>query len=359
MGLNKIRNEIPNILIVDDVIANVIILSEMMNKAGYNARPVTSVRQAMSAINVQTPNLILLDITMPEMDGFEFCQILKKDIRTREVPVIFISALDSTEDKIRCFKLGAVDYISKPFEIEEVTQRVNTHLKIYQMQRQLEIYNKNLYKIVNEQVYKILIEQKNIVYAITRLAEYKEAPNGHHLENVAQNCRLLAMCMQFNPRFELEINNAFIDTIELVAPFHDIGKIAISDQILLKKGPLTQEEIEIVKTHSEIGANTLQEILQNNMYSDFFKMAVDIAYYHHEKWNGTGYPKGLSGTQIPLCARIMAVVDTYDILLSEKCYKKAYTQEETVQIICEEAGKSFDPEIIEVFKKVYTQFVHN
>ena len=355
MEYQTTKSELANVLIVDDVTSNLVILTEMIKNAGYIARPVKSVKQAMKAMEVVLPQLILLDISMPDMDGYEFCELLKQDVKTRNIPIIFISAMNAKEDKIKGFKVGAVDFISKPFEVEEVTMRINNHLKIYNMQQELEMYNKRLYKMVNEQIKKITEEEKNFIYALAMLSESKENPSGAHIRNVGRNCKLLAQSLQFSPKFEKEITNSFISTIEIAAPLHDIGKISISDTILLKPGMLTEEEMNIVKKHTETGAKTLTELYNMNEHNEFLEMAIDIAHYHHEKWNGKGYPEGISGKDIPLAARIMAVVDVYDALTSERCYKTAYSHEKSMEIINEEAGKSFDPDIIEVFNKIQKQ----
>lgn len=352
------RDQKANILIVDDIIANLVLLTEMIKKAGYIARPVTSVKQAMQAIEAFLPHLILLDISMPEIDGFEYCEILKKDPKTRDIPIIFISAMNTPKDKIHGFQLGAVDFIAKPFEEEEVCLRINTHLKIYQMQQELEVYNKKLHKLVNEQIYKISEEQRNVIYAMAKLSETKDDPAGKHMENIKENARILAMSLQFSPKFERIVTNSFVDTIELAAPLHDIGKITIPDRILLKQGSLTEEEMKIMKTHAEVGAKTLLEIYSHNEQNDFIKMAIDIAYYHHECYDGSGYPKGLKGEEIPLSARIMAVVDVYDTLISERCYKNAYTHEKSIELINIEAGRTFDPDIIEILNKIQRQLKH-
>ena len=355
MDYQATSEELANILIVDDITSNLVILTEIIKNAGYIARPVTSVKQALAAMEANLPQLILLDISMPDMDGYEFCEMLKKDVKTRNIPIIFISAMNAPEDKVKGFQVGAVDFISKPFELEEVTMRVNNHLKIYKMQQELEVYNKRLHKMVNEQIKKITEEEKNFMYALAMLAESKEDRNGAHVRNIGRNCKLLAQSLQFSPKFEREITNSFISTIETAAPLHDIGKVSISDTILLKPGRLTQEEMLIVRSHAELGAKTLIELYNMNEHNEFLEMAIDIAHYHHEKWNGKGYPEGLSGTDIPLAARIMAVVDVYDALTSDKCYKTAYSHEKSMEIINEESGKSFDPDIIEVFNKIQKQ----
>ena len=355
MDYQTTSEELANILIVDDITSNLVILTEIIKNAGYIARPVTSVKQALAAMEINLPQLILLDISMPDMDGYEFCEMLKKDVKTRNIPIIFISAMNAAEDKVKGFQVGAVDFISKPFELEEVTMRVNNHLKIYKMQQELEVYNKRLHKMVNEQIKKITEEEKNFMYALAMLAESKEDRNGAHVRNIGRNCKLLAQSLQFSPKFEKEITNSFISTIETAAPLHDIGKVSISDTILLKPGRLTPEEMTIVRSHAELGAKTLIELYNMNEHNEFLEMAIDIAHYHHEKWNGKGYPEGLSGTQIPLAARIMAVVDVYDALTSDRCYKTAYSHEKSMEIMNEESGKSFDPDIIEVFNKIQKQ----
>lgn len=344
-----------NVLIVDDIVANLILLGEIVKKAGYVARPVKSVHQAMEAIDALMPDLILLDISMPDVDGFEYCGMLKKDVRTRDIPVIFISAMASTANKMRGFQLGAVDFIIKPFEEQEVYMRINTHMKLYRLQRELEKYNKQLQRMVNEQVKKISEEQQTVIYLLAKLAEGRDNSSGNHLYNVAKNCRLMAMAMQLSPKFDKEITNEFIDTIELAAPLHDIGKVTLHDNILLKPGKLTPEEMEVMKTHSEVGAQTLLEIYSRNKHNVFLKMAIDIAYYHHERWDGEGYPKRLKGTEIPLSARIMSIVDVYDTLIGVRCYKEAYTNEQALEIINNDSGKQFDPDIVDIFNRIQKQ----
>jgi putative two-component system response regulator len=349
---------VPNILIVDDINANLVVLTEMIRNAGYIARPVTGVKQAMSAIEMLSPHLILLDVSMPEIDGFEFCTMLKKNVNTRDIPIIFISALSSPEDKIKGFKLGAVDYISKPFEVEEVTLRINTHLKIYRMQQELELYNKKLYKIIIDQIKKIYEEQKNILYAMNNLSKKRVGRNDGHVDRIGKNSRLLALGLQLLPDYKDFISNSFIDSIEVAAPLHDIGKIGISDLILEKPGELTPEELAIMKTHTVIGGETLKEIYSYG-HNDFIKMAIEIAMYHHENWDGSGYPKGLKGYEIPLSARIVSVIDGYDIARFISFKDALDPQKEAVNYIREKAGTYFDPDIVRVFLKIQSKLKGN
>lgn len=354
MGITA-GNERPNILIVDDVPANLMILSEMIKDLGYIPRPVVSVKKAQEAVEKKMPNLILLDISMPDITGFEYCTMLKNDVKTRDIPVIFISALDATEDRVKGFRLGAVDYISKPFEKEEVNVRLATHLKIYRMQQELESYNRRLYKMVNDQIRLVAEEQKNILRALASMVEAKGDESGSHIQMIGTNCRLLAMSLQLSPKFDKQISASFVDEIELAAQLHDIGFIAISDSVRFKKDELTMDEWEALKNHAEIGATHLEEIYKQGSKNDFMKMAIDIARYHHENWDGSGYPRGLSGEEIPLAARIVKVVDCYDVLNRNRCYRSAYSLEESMAIMRQETGQQFDPAIMEVFEKVQKQ----
>lgn len=346
------RRETENILIIDDVTSNLVALSEIIREAGYIARPVPSVALAMKGIEAELPQIILLDITMPQMNGFEYCRILKKDVRTRDIPVVFISGLTSPEDRIRGFELGAVDFITKPFERTEVLARVNTHLKLYNMQKELALSNKKLHNLVTSQLYQIEKERKSMALALATLAEDRDDGTGMHLVNISKNCRLIATGLSLTHKYEKHITSDFINTIEIASKLHDLGKMAIPDKILLKEGTLTAKERSIMMMHTVVGVETLKEIYSNNSQNPFIKMAMDIAYYHHEKWDGTGYPCALAGTRIPLAARIMAVVDTYDALVSERCYKAGYTHENAIRIIQDESGKSFDPDVVNIFVRL-------
>lgn len=349
------RAHTPNILIVDDTTSNLIILAEMIKSIGYIARPVTSVKQALSAISVNKPHLILLDISMPEVDGFEFCEMLKQDTTLSDIPIIFISALNTTEDKVKGFKLGAVDFISKPFELEEITLRINTHLKIFQMQNELKEHNKRLLKMFNDQIEQVTEDQKNLIFTLTSLMESRMYGQETHIEDMVRFTKLLALSLQFSPKFEKQVTASFIDNIVMMAPLHDVGMAKIRDTIILKEGKLTRQEREIMQDHTILGEKCLRELYEKNK-SESMEMAIDIAKYHHERWDGTGYPCGLKGEEIPLSARIVSVVDVYDVLTSNTIYRKSFTHEEAIEIMKQKSGKSFDPEIMKVFLKVHNQF---
>jgi len=347
----------PNILVLDDVNANLAILTDIIHKSGYIARPVTSARQAVSAIDALSPDLILMDISMPEIDGYVFCSMLKKSSKTRDIPVIFISALNSPEDRIKGYQTGAVDFIVKPFEAEELMLRINTHLRMYKIQQDLEVYNRKMNKIINEQIHKIYEEQKNLLYGLALLSSRSRKTTTEHIERIGKNSRILALGLQLSPNYGDQITNSFIDAIEIAAPLHDIGKTAISGKILNKQGNLDEEETKELKRHTLIGAETLETIYSLGGNNELLKMAIDIVKCHHENWDGSGYPTGLVGTSIPLSARIVAIIDTYDLYVNEGMDIQTYTHEQSVEFINSGIGTLYDPDILAVFNKIQYQLI--
>jgi len=338
-----------NILIVDDTVANLTLLSQMLKNCGYRTRPVPNGRLALQAAKGDKPDLVLLDITMPEMDGYEVCTRLKMDPKLKDIPVLFISALTQTSEKLKAFELGGVDFITKPFQFEEVKARVETHLKLYRLQQGLE-------DRVKEQVNEITELQMGLIFGLAKLAEARDNDTGKHLERIQILCKILADELSQLPQYASVLDEAYCERIFHASPLHDIGKVGIADNILLKPGKLTAEEFEIMKTHSAIGANTLIEVQQRYPRNKFIEMGIMIARSHHEKWNGMGYPDHLEGDDIPLCARIMAIVDVYDAIRSKRVYKPPVSHQETCQILHQDSGKHFDPDLINVFSKLEAGF---
>ncbi len=338
-----------NILVVDDVPANLTLLAGMLKEKGHRVRPVPSGKLALKAVEHEPPDLILLDITMPEMDGFEVCRRLKQDTRFQEIPIIFISALTETLDKVKAFSSGGVDYVTKPFQFDEVEARVETHLKLHRYQSRLE-------ELVKEQVKEITDSQVSTIFALSKLSESRDKATGKHLERVQIYCRMLAEKLSGQEPYNSVIADTFIHNIFNASPLHDIGKVAIPDHVLLKPGKLTAEEFEIMKTHSLIGAATMEavnEIYRNNA---FISMGISIARAHHERWDGTGYPNGLKEEEIPLAARIMAIADVYDALRSKRCYKGAFSREQSSEIIKDGSGTQFDPSLVKAFLEMEESF---
>ncbi len=356
-NMNK-SQKVPQILIVDDVETNLLILENIIEGMGYIPRCAANAAAAAALITESRPQLILLDVFMPEMDGYEFCERLKSNPVTRDIPVIFISAADSSEDKVRGFKLGAVDYIGKPFEVTEVTMRVNNHLKLYEMQQELEMSNRRLHSVISSQARRIEEEQRNILYALAALTEQRDSDRADHMENVAYNCRMLAQSLQFSPDFPEEISEGFIATIEVASRLHDIGKLRVPIDEIEEVRQEAQNE-QPVRHHAEQGAEILERVYQNTPENSFLPMAIEIARYHHACWDGSGYPSNISGKEIPLSARIAFVADNYDMMTGGEGQEKVYSPEECIQIIKEKSGTHFDPDIVNVLVKIRNQLRHS
>lgn len=346
----------PDILIVDDTIANLRLLEGLLREQGFRVRPVTSGALALKAAERQCPDLILLDINMPEMDGYETCRRFKENEVLRRVPIIFLSALSDTGDKVKAFEAGGVDYVTKPFQFEEVLARVRTHLTIRQLQAGLEQHNWNLHVLVKAQLAEIFESQHATILALSKLAESRDDDTGQHLDRVKAYCKLLGEALRGDPHYAPIINDEFCENLVFASPLHDIGKVGIPDAVLCKPGKLTDEEFAVMRTHTTIGAATLKTVLNRYPSNKFIQMGLEIARSHHEKWDGTGYPDRIAGLDIPLSARVMAIADVYDALTSERCYKKAMPHEKALDIIVDGAGTHFDPYLMPSLGKVAEGF---
>jgi putative two-component system response regulator len=344
------------IMVVDDQPVNLRLMENILTRQGYAVRSFPRGRLALAAAVQKPPDLILLDITMPEMDGFEVCRRLRSNATLSTVPVIFLSALGEKEHKIEAFQSGGLDYVTKPFDVEEVRVRIETQLKLHELHVRAERQNRELERLVKEQVQEIAAGQMATIFALAKLAESRDSDTGRHLERVQMLCRLLAVEMSLWPEYSDTITPDYVQNIVQASPLHDIGKVAIPDSTLLKPGKLTAEEFAVMKTHTVHGAETLQLVLDKHPANPFIRMGIEIARSHHEKWDGSGYPDGLRGTEIPLSARIMSVADYYDALRSQRCYKSAYSHEESRDLIVRETGKHFDPNVVDAFRNVEGNF---
>jgi putative two-component system response regulator len=352
-----------NILVVDDQVTNLKILKILLEKEGYSVATAISAKEAFVEIEKQEKGffaLILTDINMPEINGFEFCETIKNKEPYKEkindAPVIFISALTDVNNIAQGFEKGAVDYITKPFNAKEVSLRVKTHIQIMDLQHQLQEYNKNLERKVDESVKQVTKMQMSTIFSLAKLAQSRDDDTGKHLERVQSFCKILAEELAKSEKYRKIVTPKYIEDIFQSSPLHDIGKVGISDLVLLKPGKLTDEEFEIMKTHTTIGAKTLEEVNKKFGGNSFIEMGTLIAHYHHERWDGRGYPDRLREEEIPLCARIMSIADVYDALKSKRVYKEPFEQEKCVQIIKEGSGTQFDPNIVEAFLKVADKF---
>ncbi len=344
------------LMAVDDNLDILNLLREILQIQGYKVLAFPNGRTALEAAAQSPPDLILLDVDMPEMNGFEVCKRIKDDDKLKEIPVLFISALAGVSDKVKAFSAGGVDYVTKPFHVEEIKARVTTHLHLRQMRLALERCNLHLEELVNDKVQEISDSQLATLLAVSKLAESRNDETGHHIERTRIFCRVLAEQLRRNPRYARSIDDTYVNNIFHTAPLHDIGKVGIVDSILLKRGRLTAGEFEIMKTHPEIGVNTLRAVRTKYPKNAFINMGIAITQAHHERWDGNGYPYGLAGEDIPLAARIMALADVYDALRSERLYKPAYSHQQSCEIILEGAGQHFDPAVITAFQAVESDF---
>ena len=338
------------ILIVDDTPDNITLLSTLL-KERYKTKVATNGERALKvAATNPPPDLILLDIMMPGMDGYEVCQRLKANAETSDIPVIFLTAKAQAEDEEKGLKLGAVDYITKPISPPIVLARIETHLNLKNAQQFLQDSNAFLEAEVRRRTQEVVAVQDATILAMASLAEARDNETGNHLLRIQHYIRVLARKLQKHPRFANFLNDETIDLLAKSAPLHDIGKVGIPDRILLKPGPLNAEEFEIMKTHTILGRDAiLAAEKQLTTTTSFLRFAREIAYYHQERWDGSGYPEGLSGHNIPISARLMAVADTYDTLVSRRLYKPALPHEQVVAQIREGRGVLFDPDIVDAF----------
>lgn len=343
------------ILIVDDKPENLKILGNLLNE--YNIKIAINGLKALDIVNKDKIDLILLDVMMPEFDGYRTCKILKENENTKHIPVIFLTARTSIKDEEYGLTLGAVDFLTKPISPSIVKTRVKIHLENSEYKKFLENKSKFLEKEVNEKIEKIDEMYDGIMTIIISIAEFRDENTGNHINRTKRFLEVLANKLSKKDEYSDLLTSNYINMLVKSAPLHDIGKIAIPDNILLKAGKLTEEEFLIMKTHAQKGVEILEnarKYIHDN--EDFLLLGIEIAGGHHEKWDGSGYPKGLIGNQIPLSARLMALADVYDALTTVRPYKKAFSHEEASEMIIKAKGTHFDPEIVEVFENSEDDF---
>ena len=336
-------------MIVDDTPANLTLLQDMLRIEKYRVLAFPQGALALKAAANTPPDLILLDIIMPEMDGFEVCRQLKANPKLKNIPVLFISALSDNIDKVRAFQEGGVDYITKPFQFEEVHARVGVHLRSHLLERELRLHNEKLEKLVLEQVKEISAAQMSVIDAISSLVEVRDGDTQKHIGRTRQLCMILMNGLRKRSKYGKTLDDNFFDNVYNAAPLHDIGKVGIADSILLKPNKLTYEEFEIMKSHATIGASALETVLALDTRNKFIATGVSIARSHHERWDGSGYPDGLQGEAIPLSARIVSLADVYDALRSRRPYKEPFSHEESTRIIRQGSNAQFDSALVEAF----------
>ena len=348
----------PRILIVDDEPINLKVLSDLLRDS-YTLSVAKDGPSALARLAAGTPpDLVLLDIMMPGMDGIAVCEQMKRDPTTAGVPVIFVTAMGQPHDETRGFDVGAVDYITKPISPPVVQARVKTHIALVQAQRRLSEQNRDLERRVAQRTQELAHTQDVTIRALASLAETRDNETGNHIKRTQRYVRVLAERLRENSAFAPLLDERTIDLLFKSAPLHDIGKVGIPDAILLKPGKLTDEEFEIMKTHTTLGRDAIlaAEEEPGDRNNSFLRLACEIAYGHQEKWDGTGYPQGVAGTDIPLSARLMAVADVYDALISRRVYKPPFSHQQAVEIIHAGRGKHFDPDVVDAFSQVLGDF---
>lgn len=346
------------LLIVDDVPANLNVLGELLHSAGYQVQAATSGQAALRyAAKKPQPALILLDVMMPEMDGFQVLAELRQNSETSDIPVIFLTALDNHQDEEKGFRHGVADYIAKPIKPDVVLARVRSQL----LARQALNWHRDKNVILEAEVARRVEENELIqtvsIRALAHLAETRDPETGNHILRTQSYVRLLASLLRGHPSFSATINDPYIKMIAQSAPLHDIGKVGIPDAILLKPGKLNADEWAIMKTHTRMGSDAI-ELAERDIEKpvEFLALAKEIAHWHHERWDGQGYPDQLAGEAIPVSARLMALADVFDALVSKRVYKEAVTIEEAREIIAAERGRQFDPEMTEAFLSGFAEF---
>lgn len=344
-------NDALRVLIVDDTKVNIDILVEILGPL-YDLSVAMNGETALALAKKNPPDLILLDIMMPIMDGYTTLKAIKDDSNLTNIPVILISALSDVSNKTLGFQLGAVDYIVKPFNIEEVLARVNTHLTLALSKKALENQKDLLEFKVQERTKEILLTQQATIMSFATLAEYRDLETGAHIQRLKEHVEHLAKSLKRMNAYSDILTDAYIDVLVQSSPLHDIGKVGVPDAILKKQGKLTPEEYEAIKLHTLYGFQAIESVEKQLGELPFLHLAKEVALTHHERYDGRGYPYGLKGESIPLSGRILALADVYDALVSKRVYKPPFSHQKSVSIILEGAGTQFDPLVVEAFMAV-------
>ena len=348
----------PTVLVVDDTPENLTLMGFLL-KDRYKVKVANSGEKALRiALGPSRPDLILLDIMMPEMDGYAVCRHLQADLTTRDIPIIFLTAKASVEDEEFGLKLGAVDYITKPISPPVVLARVNTHLKLKASADFLRSKSDYLEQEVAKRTREVMAIQDVTILAMASLAETRDNETGNHIRRTQHYVKALAESLKSHPRFASQLDDETIALLFKSAPLHDIGKVGIPDHILLKPGRYEPAEFAIMKRHPALGLEAIEHAEQAlGTTVEFLSLAKEIAYCHHEKWDGSGYPQGLVGEAIPLSARLMALADVYDALISRRVYKEGMPHEIAAAIIAEGRGSHFDPDVVDAFFQIEQTFI--
>ncbi len=355
-----------SILVVDDEITNLSLVAGLLREH-YQVKVAKDAERAMELAQRERPDLILLDVMMPIIDGYELCRMLKADALTSSIPVIFLTSQTDTENEEMGLSLGAVDYITRPIRPGILLSRVRAHLSEAHTAHAMRVNNEYLEFEVNKRAKQLTAMQDVTILAMASLSETRDTDTGNHLRRTQGYVRLLAQHMQSKTDYAEYVdylNEEVVNVLYRCAPLHDIGKVGIPDRILLKPGRYTEEEYEVMKRHPTLGRDALESAQRvagsaaNSLGgpADFFNIAKELVHSHHEKWDGSGYPQGLQGQQIPIAARLMSIADVYDALISPRVYKPAMLHTKAVKIIVEGRGSFFAPELVDAFLELQHAF---
>lgn len=346
-----------SVLVVDDMPENTEVLRAFLQPLGLDVRTTQRGDEALAMVAEAPPDAILLDLMMPGIDGVEVCRRLKADPVTRHIPVIIITGNSDRDSNLRALEAGADDFVSKPFDRVLLEARLNSGFNAKRLHDALLRHQQGLEAEVEARTLEVRRTQQITVFALAKLAESRDNETGDHLERMRAYAQLIADDLAGRPGFADTIDADFLESLYQSTPLHDIGKVGIPDAILLKPGKLSPEEFEIMKAHAVVGGDTLKAADLEAGQDSFLAMGRDIAYFHHEKWDGSGYPHGLAGSDIPLPARIAALADVYDALSSKRPYKDPFSHEKSRAILLEGAGSHFDPDIVEAFLRKEDAFI--
>lgn len=355
MQQNEFNKKI--ILVIDDTPDNLFLVTNLL-KDLYTVKVANSGEKALQFLNetLIAPDLILLDIMMPVLNGYDVLKKIKENPKLQNIPVVFLTAKSSVEDEKLGFDLGANDYITKPISPPILLARVKTQLENKAISDFLRDKNEFLEKEIEKRTKDVVAIQNVTIFAMASLAETRDNETGNHIKRTSTYVKMLAKKLQNHPKFKAYLTDEMIDTLYKSAPLHDIGKIGIPDHILLKPAKLTPEEFEIMKTHTTLGKEAIEHAEKELGYEvDFLKTAKEIAYSHQEKYDGSGYPLGLKGDEIPISARLMSIADVYDALRSKRIYKNSLNLEMTLKIMKEGRGSHFDPDMLDAFLEIYDE----
>lgn len=336
------------VMIVDDTEQNIDILVAALGDS-YELSVAIDGESALEDIHKNKPDLILLDIMMPGIDGYEVCRRLKSNAETRDIPILFITAMADDQNEEIGLNLGAVDYITKPINAVLVKARVKNQLE-------LKLHRDNLEELVQQRTAELEMTQEVTIDSLGTLAEYRDPETGGHIKRTKNYVKLLAQKLKVNIKYSSFLTKENVDLLYKSAPLHDVGKVGVPDHILLKPGRLTEEEFEEMKKHTIYGRDALAKAQSRLGENSFLHFAVEIAESHQEKWDGSGYPNGWSGERIPISGRIMAIADVYDALISKRVYKEPFTHSKAIDIIREGSGNHFDPDMVVVFLEIHEEF---